>query len=198
MKTAGLYFMLHVLLNIALKSVYFYTVLVLRNCTYTVFFLFMILRFPVVAQNELKFITTAETRSLNLAQFPIHLKIGIPSLNPNGHIIWNFLSLESDKSISTAVGLGAGFMGKGVNISKTMYLLAEYQVRYLSPSYQENYPTLTHLSKIGMGYRFARPVSMTCMLGFDNNWAIFVDFGILTQISYKPKPTRRCQIKCPK
>lgn len=150
-----------------------------------------------IAQNEKKYFASFESRSMGLSQMPLHYKIGLPSLKQDNFTLWHFISVESNRILSPAIGVGKGYIGRGFQIPGSMFLLGEFQLRYVTPKYKEIYPTLMHLSKLGLGYRFQRPVSLTLMMSFDNEWSFFTEFGLLYPIICKPKPTLRRQLRCP-
>lgn len=149
------------------------------------------------AQNERHYFSSFEIRSIGLSQIPFQYKIGLPSLKQDNFTLGHFISVESNRTLSPAIGVGTGYIGRGFQIPGSMFLLGEFQLRYVTPKYKEIYPTLMHLSKLGLGYRFQRPVSLTLMMCFDNEWSFFTEFGLLYPIICKPKPTLRRQLRCP-
>jgi hypothetical protein len=150
------------------------------------------------SQNEFQIITSIETRTLGFTQIPLQIKVGVPSISRYNFTLWHFLSVESNRSFSPAIGFGTGCMGRGFQIPSSLFLLGEFQLRYVTPRFKEVYPSLTHLSKFGLGYRFKQPISLTLMMSFDNQWSFFTEFGLVYPIIYKPKPSLRSQLRCPR
>lgn len=151
-----------------------------------------------IAQNEKKYFASFESRSMGLSQMPLHYKIGLPSLKQDNFTLWHFLSVESNRSLAPAVGFGTGYMGRGSQIPHSLFVLGEYQLRYLSPLCRTFNSSLTHLSKIGLGYRFNPPFSLTLLMSFDSQWSFFTEFGFVYALNFKPKPTLRSQSRCPR
>lgn len=150
------------------------------------------------AQNERHYFSSFEIRSIGLSQIPFQYKIGVPSFKQDNFTLWHFLSVESNRSLAPAVGFGTGYMGRGSQIPHSLFVLGEFQLRYLSPLCRTFNSSLTHLSKIGLGYRFNPPFSLTLLMSFDSQWSFFTEFGFVYALNFKPKPTLRSQSRCPR